>query len=94
MPVGVLWLHLHIPAAHSLKEKRRAVKSLLDRLQREFNVSVAEMDAQDVHTEAVVACAHISNSAAHTQRTLQRVVRWVESHWHYGYIADESIEML
>lgn len=94
MPIGVLWLHLHIPTARSLKEKRRALKSLLDRLQREFNVSVAEMDAQEMYTEAVVACAHISNSAAHTQRILQQVVRWVETHWHYGYIADESIEIL
>ncbi len=94
MPIGVLWLQLHMPGSRSLKEKRRALKSLLTRLQREFNVSVAEMDALDQTDFAVVACAHISNNAAHTHRTLQKVVQWIETHWHGGYIADESIEMI
>ncbi len=93
MPVGVLWLHLHMPGVRSLKEKRRALKPLLTRLQREFNISVAEMDLMEHYEQALVACAHVSNDTAHTHRTLQKVLRWIETHWGEGYIADESIEI-
>ncbi len=94
MPVGVLSLHLHLDGSLSLKEKRRKLRPLLQRLQREFNISVAEIAYQDSPSQALVACAHISNDAAFTQRTLQKVARWVATHWGHGYIADEWIEML
>ena len=42
MPVGLLTLELHIPDAQSLKDKRQVLRSLKDKLRREFNVAVAE----------------------------------------------------
>ena len=51
--IGVLTLELRIEHAHSLKEKRHVVKGLKDRLRRKFNVSVAEIDDQDLHNSAV-----------------------------------------
>jgi len=43
MPVGLLTLELHIPDAQSLKDKRQVLRSLKDKLRREFNVAVAEL---------------------------------------------------
>ncbi len=94
MPTGGGGLDQAMPGVRALKEKRRALKPLLTRLQKEFNISVAEMDYQEHYEHALVACAHVSNDANHTHRTLQKVIRWVETHWGEGYIADESIEML
>ncbi|NPA26185.1 MAG: DUF503 domain-containing protein [Chloroflexi bacterium] len=94
MPIGVLTLHLHLDWSTSLKDKRRAIRPLIQRLQREFNISVAEMDYLDDPRQALIACAHISNDANHTHRTLTKVARWVETHWGDGYIADERIELL
>ncbi|NPA92777.1 MAG: DUF503 domain-containing protein [Chloroflexi bacterium] len=93
MHVGVLTLWLHLPGCTSLKEKRRRLKPLLHRLHREFNISVAEVGAQDAWQEAIVACALVSNDPKHAQQALQKVLRWVETHWGDGWIAQERLEL-
>jgi hypothetical protein len=91
--VGVLTIHLHLPACSSLKEKRGRIKPLLARLRREFNVSVAEMDLQDQWQEAVLACAMVGNDAAHIQSSLQTVQKWIQGNWPDGMIVDDHIEL-
>ena len=62
MPRGImlatLTIHLRLPGCASLKEKRGHIKPLLNRLHREFNVSVAEMDLQDscLNLSSAVRC--------------------------------------
>lgn len=94
MSVGILTLHIHIPGCSSLKEKRRRIKPLLARLHREFNISVAEIDHQDTWQNAVIACALVSNDNGHTQRTLQRVLRWIEGFWPDVEVIDEHLELV
>ena len=93
MALGLLTIHLHIPGCTSLKEKRSRLKPLLARLHREFNVSVAEVDRLDAWQEAVIACALISNDHGHTQRSLQQVLRWIESSWPDVMVSDEQLSM-
>ena len=71
--VGVLTLDIHIEGAHSLKEKRHVVKGLKDRLRVKFNVSVAEIDAQDLWQRGVVAVALVSADRQHAETVLQSV---------------------
>jgi uncharacterized protein YlxP (DUF503 family) len=92
--LGQLTIHLHLPACTSLKEKRGRIKPLLARLHREFNVSVAEMDLQDVWQEAIIACAMINSDAVILHRSLQQVTQWIESNWPDGDIIDQKIEIL
>ena len=92
--IGILTLHLHIPGCKSLKEKRSRLKPLLARLHKEFNISVAEMDAHDVWQSAVIACAVVSNDRAQAQRTLQTVSEWVERNWPDVTIVDEEFEII
>jgi uncharacterized protein YlxP (DUF503 family) len=94
MALGILTLHLYIPGCKSLKEKRRRIKPFMTRLHREFNISVAEFDLNDTWQNAVIACALISNNNRHTQRTLQSITKWVESHWPDLTLTDEKIEIL
>lgn len=94
MPVGLLILHIHVPGCSSLKEKRSRLKPLLVRLHKEFNISVAEIDHLDSWGAAVVACALVSNDARHTQRYLQRVIRWLEKNWPDVELVDEQIELI
>lgn len=94
MSLGVLTLHIHIPGCASLKEKRHRLKPLLTRLHREFNISVAEIDHNDVWQSATIACALISNNQAHTQRALQKISKWVEIHWPDVTIMDEYMETM
>ncbi len=92
--LGTLTIHLHLPACHSLKEKRGRIKPLIARLRREFNVSIAEMDLQDKWQEAVIICAMVGNDAAQLQRSLQNVAKWVEANWPDGQIADQKLELI
>jgi uncharacterized protein YlxP (DUF503 family) len=71
--VGVLTMELRIEQAHSLKEKRHVVKSLRDRLRHKFNVSVAEIDDQDLHNSSVIAAAAVSSSRDFVEKVLRAV---------------------
>src|SRR5215813_10376931 len=74
MPVGLLTLELHIPDAQSLKDKRQVLRSLKDRLRRDFNVAVAELDHHDVWQRSVVGVVTLSNEETHLKEVLQKVL--------------------
>jgi uncharacterized protein YlxP (DUF503 family) len=79
MFVGVLRLTFHVPHARSLKDKRRVVQKLRDRVRSRFDVSIAEVDAQDLHQRAVFGVAVVSGDAAVCDAVLERVAREAES---------------
>jgi uncharacterized protein YlxP (DUF503 family) len=78
MHVSTLQLQLHIPGCRSLKEKRRHLRPLLNRLRRDFNISVAEVDKQDLHQTAALGVASVGNDRAFLNAVLAKVVERVE----------------
>lgn len=92
--IGILTIHLHLPGCTSLKEKRGRLKPLIARLQRKFNVSVAEMERQDMRQEAVIACALVNNDGRQIQRSLRAMIKWVKDNWSDGDVIDERIEII
>ena len=94
MSVGILTLHIHLPGCSSLKEKRRRLKPLITRLHREFNISIAEIDHLDIWQTSILACALVSNDHKHTQRSLQRVTRWVEESWPDISVVEDHLEII
>lgn len=74
MVVGVLQMRLVLREARSLKDKRRVVKSLCDRIRHEFNVSASEVDALDLRQTAVLGVAVITNSRTFADQVLAKVV--------------------
>jgi uncharacterized protein YlxP (DUF503 family) len=91
--IGLLTIHLHLPACASLKEKRGRLKPLLARLHRQFNLSVAEMDLQDMWQESVITCGMVGNDAAHLGSALETVRKWLEANWPDGDVLDTKIEL-
>jgi uncharacterized protein YlxP (DUF503 family) len=91
--IATLTIHLHLPGCTSLKEKRGRIKPLMARLHREFNISVAEMDAQDKWQEAWIVCAMVSNGRGHLESAMQNVAKWVEGHWTDGDVIDQRVEI-
>ena len=71
--IGVLTLEIVLEDAHSLKDKRRVVKGLKDRLRGKFNVAVAEIDYQDLWQRALVAAVTVSSDQAHAETVLKAV---------------------
>jgi uncharacterized protein YlxP (DUF503 family) len=59
--VGLLRIELTIPSADSLKAKRMALRSVKDRIRKNFNVSIAEVEDNDEWQSAVLAVALVSN---------------------------------
>ena len=68
MHILLIKINLHIPLAHSLKEKRREIKSLKDRLSSRFNASVAEVEALDKWQQAVLGVCMISNDKSYLDK--------------------------
>lgn len=68
MHVLLIKLSLQIPHAHSLKDKRRQIKSLKDRLNNRFNASIAEIDALDNWQQAVLGVCMISNNRSYLDK--------------------------
>jgi len=94
MHVGVCTIELRLPGNSSLKGKRSIVKSVTSRVSREFNVSIAEVDAQDIWQRAVLGVACVSSSAGYAHGLLEEVVRWIEANRPDIELLEYEIEML
>lgn len=79
MLVGIVNLKIYIPFSHSLKEKRSIVKSLCAKVKNIFNVSIAEVEDQDVHQTIGLGFAVVSNNRKHIDSTIDKVVNYIES---------------
>ena len=93
MHIGVCTIDLRLPGNGSLKGKRSIVKSIVTRISREFNVSVAEVDAQNLWQRAVLGVACVSSSADYAHGQLERVVQWIETHRPDIELLDYRIEL-
>ncbi|MBI2902951.1 MAG: DUF503 domain-containing protein [Candidatus Methylomirabilis oxyfera] len=79
MTVGTCRLELHISGNSSLKGKRRVVKSIKDRVQGRFNVSIAEVDRLDDWQRATLGIACVSNDPRFVDEILSKVVNLIEA---------------
>ena len=77
MVVGVIVWELEILGSHSLKDKRRVVRSLKDRLQSRFKVSAAETRHQDLWQRAEIAACVVSGEERHAAEVLDAMDRLV-----------------
>ncbi len=73
MVVSLSIFELHLPAARSLKQKRKVVKSLIERIHRRFRVSIAETDHHDLHQRSEIAIAAIAGSPSQGQRLMDSI---------------------
>ena len=78
MHIGVCTLHLRLRESHSLKEKRRAIKSIKDRVRNRFNVSIAEVEALDKWQRAILGVVCVSNDAEFTNSVVSNVVDFID----------------
>ncbi len=91
MHIGSLTIELHIPGCRSLKHKRGQLKPLLAQLNRRFNLSAAEIDRNDAHSVAIIACVLVANDGKHVDRVLSRIPSWIESTYPNLLIVDHEL---
>jgi len=93
MTVGCLRLELFLPASQSLKDKRRVVRSLKDRLRGRFNISLAEVDHQDTHQRATLGIVTVATDHLQIEKVFQHVQHEVERNLP-GDVLQSEIEIL
>lgn len=86
-------VELHLPEADSLKGKRHLLKGMKDKVQRKFNVSVAEVDHGDLWQRATLAVACVSGDARHANEVVSKAVNFIDS-LSDGGIIDVRVEVL
>jgi len=80
MMIGLLTLDLHFPHARSLKDKRKELAGLKDRLRHGFNAAVAELDFQDAWQRTRLGVVSLNSQKAVVEQILDSVRRDVENH--------------
>ena len=78
MVVAISVFELHLPSSRSLKEKRRVVKSLTERLYRRHRVSVAETDYHDLRQRAEIGVASVNASRRQLEKQMDAIRRLVD----------------
>ena len=90
MVVSMLKFIIEIPESHSLKDKRRVVRSLKDRLMKKYKLSVSEIDLHNSLTYAQLGAALVSNSRTYGESVLEKAIDFVEQEG-VGRLHDYSI---
>ncbi len=75
--IGTLTIQINLHAIASLKDKRKIVKSVLERLHSRFHCAAAEIDAQDSKLIARIGVAVVSNEGSHLNRQLDLIAEFV-----------------
>ena len=93
MIVGLLTLDLHLLEADSLKAKRLLIKSLKDRIRNRFNVSISEVDGNDLWQRSVIGVACVANEKKMINRVFDDIRRIIINTPSIELV-DSSVEML
>ena len=94
MNVGVLRLRLHLPQNRSLKGKRQVLRSITTRVSNRYNVSIAEVDDQELWQLATLGISCVSQDARHVNAMLSQVVNFIARSRFEAEMLDYEIEIL
>ncbi|HZV95029.1 MAG TPA: DUF503 domain-containing protein [Candidatus Nitrosocosmicus sp.] len=91
--VAVGTVELHLPDVGSLKGKRHVLKGLKEKLRHRFEISVAEVDHQDLWQRATLALACVSGDSRHANEVISKALDFIEDNLD-GYVTDIHVEVL
>ena len=79
MIVGISQIEIFIPTPNSLKHKRQIIKSIKTKLQNKYNISIAEIEHQNLWQRATFGVAVVSGNSAVVDSTLNKVLEFIEA---------------
>ena len=94
MSIGLLKVRVRLPENHSLKGKRRVLKSIATQVRNKFNVSIAEVEDQDLWQLATLGIVCLSTDRRHADQTLSKVMEFISSIRGDAEILDYEVEIL
>ena len=93
MFIGSLQVELLIPDCTSLKEKRMVLSSMKQRLKNKFNISVAELDHQDLWQRASLGIVAVSSEKQHVRSTMDKILNFIDD-LDRSQVVDFQIEII
>jgi len=93
MNIGVCRIEIRLPENQSLKGKRQVIKSIIARLQNRYNVSVAEIDNQELWQLATLGISCVSNNRRHADETLANVIRFIIQNYPDVELLNSEVEV-
>jgi hypothetical protein len=94
MNIGVCKVRLRLPENDSLKGKRQVSKSIIERVKNRYNVSIAEVDDQDLWQLLTLGITCVSNSGPHANEVLSKVVDFIQKSKFDVEMLDYEIEII
>jgi len=79
MLIAAALIELFLPQSESIKDRRRAARSIVDRVRQRFNVSVAEVADQDERHSICIGCVMVGIDPRHLRSGMEKVIHYVDS---------------
>jgi len=93
MFVGVARLSLHVAESGSLKGKRQVLRKVIERVKARYNVSIAEVEDQDLWQRATIALAVIGGERRHVDEQVEKIIHYVEE-MYVAPLVSREVEIL
>ena len=90
MKILVMKVDLRAAYVHSLKEKRMIVKSIIGRLQNKFNVSIREVENQDLHQRISIGIVKLELNSKDSDQSKDKILNFIEENCEAEIIDIES----
>lgn len=90
MKILVIKVDLRAPYVHSLKEKRMIVKSIIAKLQNKFNISIREVENQDLHQRISIGMVKLDLSGKNSDQSKEKIINFIEENCDAEIIDIES----
>lgn len=78
MIIGLLILDIHFPFSHSLKEKRKHLLSLRDRLKKKYNIAFSELDFQEKWQRSRIGLVSLNSKKGIIERMFQKILMEID----------------
>ena len=92
--IGAARITLYLAESFSLKDKRRVVRSITQKVRNQFNVGIAEVEDLDDQRVATLAVVCVSNNASHADEMLATVIRFIERRVEEGVVGEIGTELI
>ncbi len=94
MVIGLLRIEIYIQSSRSLKDKRKIIKSLVQKVKSKFaNLSVSEIEHLNTWKKSIIAFVTVSNESTHVNSIMDKVLNYINAGNNYQII-DSKIELL
>lgn len=93
MVIGLLTLEIYIPYSHSLKEKRKTLNKLRDRLKKKYNIAFAELDYQNKWQRSIIGLVTLNTQKQIIEKVFQKIIQEAEENID-GEILQEKVYFL